>query len=139
MGTSNNDEYPIGDPRRYDAEVKATTDALNRQKLVRMQADLVNIVNSNKRAGSQGKPALVGECDVVIGECISIRELIDTLPVAVTPCLARVHGIPTKPVVDGYCMAIAADKRVYFPNPMTGEWYPTGWDVTGYVTDVKLP
>lgn len=62
------------------------------------------------------------------------REIINKLPVSVTPCLVKVHSVPVEPTIDGYVLAIAADKRVYFPGPYTGEWYPDGKDITEYVT-----
>ena len=105
------DVYPIGDPRRYDEEVKTAANVISG----------VNTILKN------------------VSMHLSKREIIDKLPVSVTPCLVKVHGVPVESTIDGYVLAIAADKRVYFPSPMTGEWYPDGKDITEYVTDIKLP
>lgn len=105
------DVYPVGDPRRYDEDVAKVMDAIAGTNTV------LNNINS----------------------CLSKREIINKLPVAITPCLVKVHGIPIEPTIDGYVLAIAANKRVCFPNPYNGEWYPEGKDVTDYVTDIKLP
>lgn len=126
---SSKEKFPIGDPRRYDDETESIINAI-----IKKQADTARLELVAKQAEAIGTNDSI---QTVEGH--TSREIVDSLPVKVTPCLARVHGIPANPVYDGMVLAIAADKRVYFPSPATGEWYPNGMDVTGYVTDIKLP
>lgn len=69
-----------------------------------------------------------------------LANIVKQLPTLATPCRVKVNGFDgmIKPDSEGFVLALAANNRVYFPSPKTGEYYPNGWDVTHMVSEVKF-